>query len=653
MNVSTLVLKARNKTLLKGLAFLLFLMAVVFIYGLVVLSTPSTALLEGGSDLSHAVQMAGLLSLMVALTVLPVLRRLRQHARNAEMAIDSTNDGYWVLDSEGRFIDVNQGYCRMMGYTRAELMTMRIADFEAVATTAQIQSQIRRILLKGHERFETRHRHRDGSWLDLEITVTVVEGRYLVAFLRDISDRKRAELQIHDLAFLDALTGLPNRRLLQDRLEQALAASVRSQRHGAVLFVDLDNFKVINDTRGHAMGDLLLIKVGKRLQGTLRPGDTVARLGGDEFILILEALSTEPHEAARQAQALAEDCRHAIERPYTVGDAEFHSSASIGVAMFCGSELSFGELLQRADTAMYQSKSAGRNRLAFFEPQMQRDLAQRTQLEADLRRALATEQLHIYLQPQVDQKGQITGAEVLLRWLHPQRGWVMPLTFIALAEESGLIVSIGAWVLEASCQLLARWQDQAHLRHMHLSVNVSAVQFGQTDFVADLTDLLSRTGIAPARLKLELTESAVVQNIEELIDKMHAIRALGVTLSMDDFGTGQSSLTNLRRLPVQQLKIDQSFVRHLPHDTSDLAIVRTIIAMSGTLGLEVVAEGVETEAQRQLLAQNGCFAYQGLLFGAPMPQDDFDGQALAQWPLSQAPRASLNLASSSGAMDTS
>ncbi|MFM1907930.1 MAG: hypothetical protein RLZZ591_1607 [Pseudomonadota bacterium] len=627
MNFSTLAHKFRDKSLLKGGVFLLFLMAVVFVYGMVVLSTPSQLAPDGGLDLFHAVQSSAVLSLMVVLTVLPVIRRLRQHSRNAEMAIDSTNDGYWVLDAEGRFLDVNHGYSRMMGYTRAELMTMRIADFEEVATHEQIRSQIRRILLKGNDRFETRHRHRTGSWVDLEITVTVVEGRYLVAFLRDISERKLAQHKIHDLAFLDPLTGLPNRRLLQDRLEQAVASSVRTQNHGAVLFVDLDNFKVINDTRGHAVGDLLLVKVAKRLLASVSPGDTVARLGGDEFVLVVEALSADPIEAALQAQSLAERCRQAVERPYTVGENEFYSSASIGVAMFCGGDVSFGELLQRADTAMYQGKFGGRNRVAFFEPQMQRELAQRTELEADLRRALSAGQFLIYLQPQVNFQGKITGAEVLLRWSHPTRGLVSPQTFITLAEENGLIVSIGTWVLSAACDILRQWH-QSPLGDLQLSVNVSAVQFARDEFVSDLAALLTRTGVDPRRLKLELTESAVVQNIDDLIDKMLAIRALGVSLAMDDFGTGQSSLTNLRRLPVQQLKIDQSFVRHLHHDASDLAIVRTIIAMSGALGLEVVAEGVETQAQQEVLAQHGCLAYQGLLFGAPVPQDVFQAQAL-------------------------
>ena len=655
MSVASPVISFRKKTLLKGVVFLFFLMAVVFVYGLVVLSSPAASGGEGGSDMSRSVWLASLLSLMVALTVLPAMLRLRRHAQNAEMAIDSTNDGYWVLDAQGRFIDVNEGYCRMMGYRRAEVMTMRIADFEAVATTPQIQSQIRRILLKGHERFETRHRHRDGHWVDLEITVTVVDERYLVAFLREISDRKLAELKIHDLAFLDPLTGMPNRRLLQDRLEQALAGSLRTQHHGAVLFADLDNFKVINDTRGHALGDQLLIQVGQRLQAHVSPGDTVARLGGDEFVLILEALSTDPHEAAHQAQKIAEACRLAIERPYTMGDSEFHSSASIGVAMFCGDDLSFGELLQRADTAMYQSKATGRNCVAFFEPQMQRDLALRTQLEADLRRALVAGQFHIYLQAQVNHQDRVMGAEVLLRWSHPTQGLVSPQIFIPLAETSGLIVSIGAWVLEAACQLLRQWQDLPHLGKLPLSVNVSAVQFARAEFVAELGELLERTGANPARLKLELTESVVIQNVDEMIDKMHAIRSLGVSLSMDDFGTGQSSLTNLRRLPMQQLKIDQSFVRRLPDDPNDLAIVRTIIAMAGTLGLAVIAEGVETEGQRAVLAQNGCLLCQGLLFGAPMPWQAFQAQVQAldelAWP--QVPNAALNLANSSGEIATS
>jgi diguanylate cyclase (GGDEF)-like protein len=510
-------------------------------------------------------------------------------------------------------------------------MAMQIADFEAVAQQAQIKAQIARILLKGHERFETRHRHRDGHWVDLEITVTGIDRRHLVAFLRDISDRKAAEDRIRELAYFDALTGLPNRRLLQDRIEQALISSQRNRDCGAILFIDLDNFKLINDTRGHGEGDQLLISMAERLRRCVRSGDSVARLGGDEFVVLLEGLSGHARDATAQAKAIAEKCRDAVQEPCSVGGAEVNTSASLGLVLFSGADLPFSELMKRADTAMYEAKAGGRNRVVVFEPDMQHKLTQRSQLEAELRRAQAAQQLLLYFQPQFDTAHRLIGAEILLRWQHPTLGVMTPLHFISLAEETGLILSIGAWVLRSACQRLAHWQSNDATRGLHLAVNVSALQFSQPDFVAQLRSLLDEPGFPPGLLQLELTESLVISQVDEVVQRMHAIRELGVQLSMDDFGTGQSSLSNLRRLPLQQLKIDQAFVSKLPGGAADVAVVRAIIALGGALGLAVIAEGVESEDQRAALEANGCRYYQGYHFSPPVPLEEFESRTQSGW----------------------
>ncbi|MEY4266721.1 MAG: hypothetical protein RIS90_1256 [Pseudomonadota bacterium] len=575
--------------------------------------------------------LASLACLLPAALLLVHLLRLRHTAVYALKAIEASGDGYWILDANGAFVDVNDVYCQMIGFSRDDIMAMSIADFEAVANTEQIQTQMRRILSRGKESFETRHRHRNGDWVDLEVKAAGVGGRYVVALLRDVSDRKQSDATIHHLAFFDTLTGLPNRRLLQDRVEQALVSSRRSGCQGAVVFIDLDNFKLVNDSCGHAAGDRLLIKAGEALRGAVRLGDTVSRQGGDEFVLVLEGLSADPTQAAGQAEAIAEKCRAALEKPFVAGDHEFFVTASFGVALFRGDATPFGTLLQRADTAMYQAKSGGRNRVVFFEPEMQRSLALRTQTEADLRRALPEQQFVLHLQPLVDLSGRLLGAEMLLRWQHPQRGLLSPSDFIGLAEETGLILPIGAWVLSSACQQLAQWKAQPGLAHLRLGVNVSPSQFLQADFVEDLAALLTRFDFDPDNLTLELSEKLVNKEPEAVVDRVVRVKALGVSMSMDNFGTGLSSLTNLRRLPLRQLKIDHSFIRNVAADPDDMIVVRTIIAMANAMGLEVVAEGVETEANRAILERNGCGAYQGYLFSRPLPLAEFEANIRTGW----------------------
>jgi len=575
--------------------------------------------------------LGGLACLLPAVPLLWRLLRLSGRGFYAAKAIEASGDGYWILDLEGNFVEVNDSYCRMMGFSRDEVMTMSIADFEAVANTTQIQGQLRRIMAVGQENFETRHRHRNGDWVDLQVRATGVDGRHIVALLRNVSDRKKSDATIHHLAFFDALTGLPNRRLLQDRIEQALVSSARNGLRGAVVFIDLDNFKLVNDSCGHEAGDELLKKAGQSLRAAVRLGDTVARQGGDEFVLVLEGLRQDPVQAAAQAESIAEKCRLSLEQPFVAGSQEFFVTASLGVAMFRGDAVPFGVLLQRADTAMYQAKFGGRNRVVFFEPEMQRGLALRTQTEADLRRALPEQQFVLYLQPLVDLSGKPLGAEMLLRWQHPHRGLLAPADFLALAEETGLILPIGAWVMASACEQLALWQAEPKLRHLRLAVNVSSTQFLHADFVDGLTALLTQHSFDSANLTLELSEKLVNKDLEAVAAKVARIKALGVSMSMDNFGIGLSSLTNLRRLPLRQLKIDQSFIRNIAVNPDDMLVVRTIMAMAAAMGLEVVAEGVESETNRALLAQNGCGAYQGFLFCPPLPLQEFETRVRTGW----------------------
>ena len=440
----------------------------------------------------------------------------------------------------------------------------------------------------------------------------------------DITERKATEHEINSLAFYDPLTRLPNRRLLLDRLKQALASSVRSGRGCALLFIDLDDFKTLNDTLGHGMGDLLLLEVAQRLATCIREEDTVSRLGGDEFVAVLETLSENMEEAAAQAEAVGRKILSVLNQTYLLAGEERHSAASIGITLFNDRQDTVEDLLKRADMAMYQAKAAGRNTLRFFNAEMQAAVTERAALEAGLHEAILKEQFLLYYQAQVSGDGQTTGAEVLVRWNHPQRGIVSPAEFITLAEETGLILPLGHWVLNTACTRLALWAKQPEMARLSLAVNVSARQFHRDDFVEQVLAVLERTGADPQRLKLELTESLLISNIEDVIAKMSELKKFGVGFSLDDFGTGYSSLSYLKRLPLDQLKIDQGFVRDILVDPNDAAIAKMIVALSESLGLAVIAEGVETEAQRDFLAHHGCHACQGYLFSRPLPLDEFE-----------------------------
>lgn len=431
--------------------------------------------------------------------------------------------------------------------------------------------------------------------------------------------RKQAEQEIHQLVFYDPLTHLPNRRLLLDRLQQATAVSTRSGRHGAVLFLDLDLFKKINDTKGHAMGDLMLVEVAHRLRSCVHEGDSVARLGGDEFVVVLEELSHLPDKAITQAELIAEKIRDKLSQSYMLEGQEHHTTVSIGIELFHAHRENLGNLLKHADVAMYQAKAAGGNTVRFFDPKMQAVLDTRLAIETDLRQAITRQQFLLYYQIQVNSSGKAIGAEVLLRWKHPERGFVFPDQFIPLAEETGLILPIGLWILQTACAQLKVWQQVALTRDLKLAVNVSAKQFHQADFVAQVRRVLLESGAKPSQLKLELTESTVLENIQDAIAKMREIKQLGVNFSMDDFGTGYSSLAYLKRLPLDEVKIDRSFVSDITTDSSDAAIVQAIIGITQALGLNVIAEGVETREQMKFLTKHGCHAFQGYLLGKPLP----------------------------------
>jgi len=442
--------------------------------------------------------------------------------------------------------------------------------------------------------------------------------------IQDTTERHAKEDQIKDLAFSDALTHLPNRRFLMDRIEKVMGNSLRRHTQGALLMVDLDNFKTLNDTQGHHQGDLVLVEVARRLTGCVREGDTVARLGGDEFVVLLEDLSEKVEDAATQAKQVGDKILLALDKPYRLDKTTHRSTASIGITLFGDTSESLDDSLGRADLAMYQAKLEGHNTLRFFDPQMQVSVNARATLETELRQAWQENQFTLHYQPQVNATRRVMGAEVLLRWPHPQHGMVSPAAFIPLAEETGLILKIGHWVLETACEQLALWAGSPEKAQLTISVNVSAREFNQSDFVEQVIAIFERTGARPQCLKLELTESVLVANVEDVIVKMNALKAIGVSFSLDDFGTGYSSLSYLKLLPLDQLKIDQGFVRDILVDPNDAAIARMVIALAGTLGLSVIAEGVETEGQREFLASLGCFNYQGYLFSRPVPIEAFN-----------------------------
>ncbi|HEU4853821.1 MAG TPA: EAL domain-containing protein [Nitrosospira sp.] len=555
--------------------------------------------------------------------------RQEAHARIRQQAslLDKATDAIIVRGIDHRIQFWNQGAERLYGWMPEEVMG-RAADmlYDNVAVFDEANQSL---LSAGEWRGELTQRRKDQSTLIVEAHWTLVRNddgqpQSIFAINTDITQRKSAENEILHLAFYDSLTGLPNRRLLLDRLGHALTVSARSRLMGALLFIDLDNFKLLNDTLGHDMGDLLLRQVAPRLSSCVRESDTVARLGGDEFVVILMGDFSEDHdEAHAQISIICERIRSAFIQPFNLDPYLHHITPSIGIALFNDQSHTTNELLKRADLAMYQAKASGRNAMRFFDPDMQAEMNARATLESELYKSWERKEFVLHYQLQVDSRG-IIGAEALVRWQHPRRGLLSPSEFIPQAEETGLILPLGEWVLETACNQLTSWAFQPETAQLNLSVNVSSLQFCQPDFVEQIISILDRTGANPQRLKLELTESILVHDMDDTIAKMMALKARGVGFALDDFGIGYSSLYYLKRLPLDWVKIDQSFVRDVLTDNNDATIVRAILLLAKSMGLAVIAEGVETGAQKDFLASHGCTAYQGYLFSRPLPLDQFE-----------------------------
>lgn len=584
---------------------------------------------------------------LVVIFVVEAMYRQQSRSRNTEALLHQLEDakqeqqiaavafeaqeGVMITDASGTILRVNQAFTQLTGYASEELVGQTPRILKSGRHDAQFYAEMWQALTESGGTWcgEIWDRRKDGELYLKWLTIAAVRDEsgtitHYVSTQTDITERVAAAHQIENLAFYDPLTQLPNRRLLQDRFRQALAASARSGKRGAVLFIDLDHFKNINDTFGHNTGDILLQQVAERLRHAVREVDTVARLGGDEFVVLLEDLGLNPLDAGKEAEHIAEALLAMLALPYQIAEMEHHSSASIGVAVFGERDAPLEALFKQADIAMYQAKKNGRNAVRFFDPQMQYVLEERAALVEELHRAVEEQQFELHYQVQCDAMGQAIGAEALIRWRHPKQGMISPLKFIPLAEETDLILPIGRWVLETACEQLIAWQSLPYARHLKLSINVSVHQLRQETFVGEVEAVLAEYAVNPSLLKLEITESMLVDNVECTIAKMNALRSGGIRFSMDDFGTGYSSLQYLKRLPLTQLKIDQAFVRDLESDENDRAIVRTIIGMAASMELNLIAEGVETEAQCDLLLAMGCQQFQGYLFGKPMPITEFD-----------------------------
>ena len=543
-----------------------------------------------------------------------------------------SSDWYWEQDEQHRFVMLSGAVAASTGLNTLDCIGKTHWELSAINLNAADWDRHRKTLgvYQEFRDFEIRWPDRNGRmhWSSISgapmfTSAGVFRGYRGVG--RDVTAQKLAADQIHRLAFYDPLTGLPNRRLLQEQLKKSIQLNSRHGMRGALLFIDLDNFKTLNDTLGHDMGDVLLQQVAERLGTCVRESDTVARLGGDEFVVVLDDLDGDALDAASHAEAIGKKILSVLNAPYQLAGRAHRSSPSIGITLMGDVVQSVDDLLKQADLAMYQAKAAGRNTLRFFDVAMQFDVDSRVAMESDLRDGLqGGEELELLFQPMVDVWGHVTGAEALVRWQQPQRGLVMPIEFIPLAEATGLILPLGRWVLNTACEQLTLWARDSITSHLSLAVNVSARQLHEPDFVAQVARALERTGAPAQRLRLELTETVLVHRVEDIIVKMKELRAMGVGFSLDDFGTGYSSLNYLKQLPLDLLKIDQSFVQDVLIDPNDAAIVRTIVGLGHSLGLTVVAEGVETAEQRAFLASIGCFCYQGFLFAEALPIGEFN-----------------------------
>ncbi len=558
------------------------------------------------------------------------LQRLEtdENLREKASLLDKAQDAIIVRSIDKGIVYWNKSAERLYGWKSEEVIGKSI-DHVLYHDDQYVKELTRKVLEKGEWKGELEHLTKQGKTIHVETHLTLVrdedgQPKSILAINTDIRNRKEVDHKIQKLAFYDALTGLPNRQLLMDRLTRSLALSQRNKNLGALLFIDLDNFKLLNDSQGHHMGDLLLQEVAKRISICVRETDTVARFGGDEFVVMLDDLSSDRIEAAKQAGIIVNKILLSFSQVFELQNSHHYSTPSIGLTLFGVDLVDIEEILKRSDLAMYEAKASGKNTVRFFDPEMQAVISSRLTMEENLRLALNKQQMFLVFQPQVDRLGSIVGAEVLLRWKHPEYGLISPLNFIPVAEDTGLILPIGLWVLKTACMQLALWAKSTNKKHINLSVNVSARQFHQHDFIDIVLQTIKETGANPSMLKLELTESLLVANVEDTINKMITLKNHGISFSLDDFGTGYSSLSYLKRLPIDQLKIDQSFVRDILVDSNDAAIAKTIIALGQTLGLNVIAEGVEEVEQKAFLFENGCYYYQGYLFSKPILVEQFE-----------------------------
>ena len=561
-------------------------------------------------------------------------RNAEADLRIAAATFEASQDGIVITDPNGIILRINRSFTETTGYSAAEAVERTPSILKSGHhDTAFYAEMWQTLLATGSWQGEIWDRRKNGEvypkWLRIT-AVRTADGTvtHFVAVHSDITEKKAAEDAIKNLAFYDPLTQLPNRRLLLDRLRQTLAASIRSGREGALLFIDMDNFKTVNDSLGHDKGDLLLQEIGRRLSTCIREGDTVARLGGDEFVVMLVDLHDMPAQAAAQAETVGGKILAALGQVYTIAGHDIRCTPSIGITLFGDQRGNMDELLKQADIAMYQGKASGRNAMCFFDPALGDAVQSRVTLESDLRLGIGANQLLLHYQPQMDAEGRLIGAEALVRWRHPERGLLPPAEFIPRAEETGLILPLGQWVLETACGQLAIWSTQPGLADLTVAVNVSAHQFRHRDFVDKVLKAIKNTGANAKRLKLELTESLFIENIQDITEKMFALKGKGVGFSLDDFGTGYSSLSYLKRLPLEQLKIDRSFIQDVLTDPNDAAIARTIVTLAQSLQIGVIAEGVETADQRNFLASSGCPAYQGFFYSKPLPVEDFEQFAI-------------------------
>ncbi len=555
--------------------------------------------------------------------------QLKKSEETYRLIFENLQDVYLEIKLDGTISEVSPSISYISEYNRIDLIgTSMTSLFSVEAEREELLNLLRK---DGKVRdFEIQLKDKSGSILPCSLNASYQRDSQhleekICGTLRDITERKQAEERIEYLAYYDALTELPNRRLLLNRLDQNLSRARRYGHYGAMLFLDLDRFKNINDSLGHPIGDQLLTEVAKRLIEDLRTEDTVSRIGGDEFVVLLADLGTDPEAAAVAAQHKAETIRERLAKRYEIRDNILHITPSIGVAMFPAADGTYetgNDILRYADTAMYRAKDDGRDTVRFFRPSMQAAADTRLALEKELRHALERGEFSLFFQPQVNSRGDILGAEALARWHHPTKGFISPATFIPIAEATGLILPIGEWVLRSACLHLKQWHD-AGLDIHHLAVNVSPRQFRQVNFIGQVQQILDETGVDPSTLGLELTEGMVIDNIHDTIEKMEGLKRLGVDLSIDDFGTGYSSLAYLKKMPLDILKIDRSFVHDIESDANDAAIVATIISMAKHLSLKVIAEGVESRNELDFLENNGCLLYQGFLFSRPVPESEF------------------------------